>query len=707
MRQPAAQLLPVWLTASVVLVIWSLKAVLSYFPSLNLPERAELFTFDWRTRLALTAPALVASNLAVIYIDESSLAELNQPPGNFRWPWPRSVYGRVVRELKAEGAKAVGIDGFFWDLDNDPKQADLGGLTPDEFFAQQLQTAGNVVLETTTEDLSVRPARLHAVPGLFRTNAWRLGQDGLRAVSHDNSDRLRSVTAFVMNPQTGERLWHMGLLLAARALDLDLDKAVVQPGRILLPARHGPPQMVPLGAQNQIYIDWMIAPQRDVEIIEGPFARYYDDALRRERGEAVPDLFRDRVVLIGYAAAGGRASDWGATPLADSTPLFLSHLNVANSLLTGRFITRASPWTENALIAGLALLSAALGWRLRVSWGVAAFVVVVAGYLALAVWLFVARRYWLPVATPLGGAFVMGYVCLVSYRIVVESQDRRRMRSVFGKMVSPSVFNLLAQQPAAALSSTRRPVTIYFADVRGFTRFLEDSHARTVKQLQGRALGKRLEGDTREAPPEEALVAQGVRESLETVNLYLGEMADVIKAHDGTLDKYIGDCVMAFWGAPVPDERHAVAAVRAAIAVQRAIHARNQERLRENERRQRENIERLSAGQPAQEPLPVLRVGSALNSGVAAVGFMGSAAHLSNYTVFGREVNIASRLEGAAAADRILVTEATFAEVRRHDPALAATFLKIERMNLAGIPEPVQIYEVPWQSDLPGPGGTS
>jgi class 3 adenylate cyclase len=135
------------------------------------------------------------------------------------------------------------------------------------------------------------------------------------------------------------------------------------------------------------------------------------------------------------------------------------------------------------------------------------------------------------------------------------------------------------------------------------------------------------------------------RETLDTVNLYLALVADVVKKHEGTLDKYIGDCVMAFWGAPTPNPKHAMACVRAAIDAQRAIHEVNQRRMAENQRMVEENAPQTSAAPPRKTPLPTLSLGTGVNTGAVTVGLMGSEAHIRNYTVFGREVNLADSIE--------------------------------------------------------------
>jgi len=199
----------------------------------------------------------------------------------------------------------------------------------------------------------------------------------------------------------------------------------------------------------------------------------------------------------------------------------------------------------------------------------------------------------------------------------------------------------------------------------------------------------------------EAAFDEQARETLATVNLYLGLIANTIIQHDGTLDKFIGDCVMAFWGAPTPNPSHAVACVEAAIEAQRAIYALNCERKVENQKRSAENQARLAAGLPEHPLLPILFLGTGINTGVATVGLMGSAAEAvvrqGSYTVFGREVNLASRLEGLSGRGHIYISDSTYEQLRRHAPAMAETCAALPPVNVKGIRTAVQLYEVPWR----------
>jgi adenylate cyclase len=259
---------------------------------------------------------------------------------------------------------------------------------------------------------------------------------------------------------------------------------------------------------------------------------------------------------------------------------------------------------------------------------------------------------------------------------------------VFAKVVAPEVAAELLRQKELHLGGEHREVTVFFADIRGFT---EISNLRHDEALAHARLLKLDAAATR------ACLDTQAAEMLATVNLYLKTVADLVKAQRGTLDKYIGDCVMSFWGAPVASDTHTLDAVRAALAAQRAVQTLNRNRDAENRRRDAENVTRVHSGQPPLPVLPLLALGSGLNSGTVIAGLMGSEDHVLNYTVFGREVNLASRLESASGQGRILIGAETFRGLQRLDPTLAATCVAQTPVRLKGFDQPVLCYEVPWR----------
>ena len=157
---------------------------------------------------------------------------------------------------------------------------------------------------------------------------------------------------------------------------------------------------------------------------------------------------------------------------------------------------------------------------------------------------------------------------------------------------------------------------------------------------------------------------------------------------------------MAFWGAPIADEEHSVHCVEAAIEAHRSIHRMNQDRIRENNRREADNQVREAAGLDPLPMLPILSLGTGINTGEAIVGLMGSEDHILNYTVFGRDVNVASRLESVSGRGRIIIGETTFQHLERFRPELAERCERLPAVTVKGIRMPVQIYEMPWKAQV-------
>ena len=716
-------------------------------------ERLERMTYDLRVRSALHFPAPVATNLAFVSMEETSIAAVKsgmvkgEKLGyHFGLYWPRQVYGRLVEELSAQGGKAVAFDVLFGELRSDHPQvqmADGGLMESDEFFASQMYLAGNVLIPITPD---VTP------PSLFVTNALALGDI---STERDSDGVLRRVKAFRLvrrwhplienaaqknglnlsdlqvekgqiilplgdgqrleipldrngdmdiksriapaeepakaKPFADERVWHMGIVLAAQELNLDLAHPDLDlpHGRITLHGANGVRREIPVDRDGYFFVDWRLT-NDDPRLLRAPIeSLLLQDRLRLlGQTNGLRYDFRGKLVVVGSAAQGNDLTDRGATPLEKDTLLVSKHWNVANSVITSQFIRRASLPTEIALIIFLGGLTAFLTWQLRAFSALGGTVLLAAVYAAIGFFLFVQYRHWLPLVFPLVG-MLLEHVGLVAYRVVFEEREQRRVRSVFSKIVSPDVMNELLGAEKLSLGGTRREVTIFFADVRGFTTLTDEMQQGVADFIREHQL---------ETDVAETCIEESAQETLETVNLYLATVADAVKKHGGTLDKYIGDCVMAFWGAPTPNERHASDCVWAAIDAQRAIRDLNERRSVQETVRETENRTRLSAGLPPRPPLRALQVGTGINTGLATVGLMGSDAHILNYTVFGREVNLASRLESVSGSGRIIISDTTYNHLLREDPALASTCVEMFPVTVKGIRDAVRIYEVPWQT---------
>ena len=733
---------------------------------LDLFERFECSTYDLRARTALHFPAPVATNLAFVSIEESSIKALQSGDLGYQFGllWPREVYGRLVEELSAEHAKAVGFDVLFGELRPDQQDliqmADGSFMTSDDFFALQMKLAGNVFIAITPD---VQP------PPLFATNALGLGEI---MTENDSDGVLRRVKTFrvyrqwhpfikyiarpdqynldlehaqvlpgeIILPQfvsqastvdstnviklpidaqtnfaladilerlppgtpakarafTDEIIWHMGVRLAAQQLGLDLDKAQMDlaHGKIILRGTNGVERIMPVDNDGYFYVDWTIKPN-DPHLFRAPIEDLLmEDKERLEGTNGLGDTFRNKLAVVGYAVQGNNLTDRGPTPLDENDLLVGKHWNVANSIITNRFIHRVSLAGELGLIVLLGALTTFFSLQLRpaILGSIAVFLLIIF-YIAVAFYAYIQYRWWLPLFFPVVGALFVQHTCLVIWRMIFEEGEKRRVRSVFSKIVSPDVVSELLRVEKLALGGARREITVFFADVRGFTALTDEAQERSAKFVRERQM---------DAAAAEAIADESARETLDTINTYLALVADTVIAHGGTLDKYIGDCVMAFWGAPTANPKHAAGCVRAAVEAQRGIYRLNEQRRAENEKRAAENAESVAAGKIPGALLPVLTLGCGINTGVVDVGLMGSEKHQYNYTIFGREVNLASRLEGVSGSARIIIGESTYQHLLRDDPALAATCVELPPVKVKGIQGEVKIYEVPWQQAKQG-----
>ncbi|MDB6032423.1 MAG: Adenylate/guanylate cyclase [Verrucomicrobiales bacterium] len=734
-----------------------------HFASFNFFQRLEWMTYDWRVREAQKYPATNAQNLGIAFVSDETIAALIEgkvagQPLDYRAGlyWPRHVYGRLVQELNAQHAKAIAFDVLFGELRPDHPNVllpDLNEESSDHFLARSMQEAGNVALGSKK---GVLP------PVLFRTNAWKLGDIGVkrdtdgilrRAKAYDeyyiwhpliqnagqlwdldlkqpkieehrilfaSGDKKRKSIPLdsdgnfdqvelykkltqqdppakvrpIQKPYTLVRAWNLGIVMAARELGLDLDAAQIQKRHIILRGLNGVERVIPIDAENRFYIDWNFTPfdpRITRESIEYLLLQEHDRRIGKIEG--LTNRWENKLVLVGSTASGNDLTDLGATPLEKETYLTAGILNTANSLIVGRFIQRPSHGMELLLIIIMGLVTWPLTWNFRAMWATFGMLVLAGVYFYLGHYFFVTERLWMPMVMPIT-SLLCSHISLLTYEAFFEQKEKRRIKTVFAKIVSPGVVHELLTAPKLSLAGTRREVTVFFADIRGFTELTDLSQANAEKYVREHQLAG--------AEAEKYFNARS-QELLQTINLYLGLIAETIKKHDGTLDKYMGDCVMAFWGAPAPLQEHAVCCVRAAVEAQRAIYRLNLERAEENKRLEQENAIRLSRGEKTFPLLKLLSLGTGINTGVVTVGLMGSDAHIVNYTVLGREVNLASRLEKLSGRGRILIGEMTYQMLLKGDPALAACCVEQPATSLQGFSAALKIYEVPWKEPKASP----
>ncbi len=369
---------------------------------------------------------------------------------------------------------------------------------------------------------------------------------------------------------------------------------------------------------------------------QGPTGTFPHYSLADVVAGAVPShAFRNKLVLIGASATG--IGDLRATPYGGTDyPGVEIHANIIDNILNQRFLKRGA---RQALADLLLILFFGIGVGISLA-------------LVSPRWMWFGLGLLLPLIAVDYGAFLRGWwlnftvpalalttnVLLVSlYRALIEEQEKRRVRSAFGQYLSPEVIRRLLLNPGL-VEPRKTDITVMFSDIRGFTTISEKLDAQELALF---------------------------------LNQYLSDMTRIVFEHQGTLDKYIGDAVMAFWGAPFEEARHAENACNAALAM----------------------MARVREMQPAweREGRPRLDIGIGVNTGSASVGNMGSSLRY-GYTALGDAVNLSSRLEGLNKeyGTHILVNETTVAAAQDGD----FIFRELDLIRVKGKLQPVTIYEL-------------
>ena len=637
----------------------ALALALSGVPFMEMVERRSL---DARTRL-FADPRRADPAIVAVVVDQRSLDAIAGPRerGGLEqgWPWPRDFHAAVLQYLFASGARAVAFDLVF----SEPSvYARLGVADDDEALADAGRgrpVVHAVVLTREAEDRATSladrawpealrgptPARRLAAapPAAFNratlpvpplTRSARLGWIGFEP---DEDGTCRSVRLAAPYAPAGSRdaieVWGLPVAVAS-ILGVPVETA---PGGPAAGGLHVGGRPVPLDAEGRLLLRYHGG---ESAYRRFSFAKVLESAKRHIAGQpveaAAPDDFRDKIVLIGANAAG--LLDLRATPVGAVVPGWVVHATALDNLLHGAALRRASPLTRAATLVALAALTGllvALGPSVPRSAAVAAAALGVAGGTAL--WAFAARGLWLDIVAPTIGV-ALAWAGSIGHAYLAEGRERRFLRTAFSQYLAPEVVEALVADPRRlALGGETRDVTVLFADVAGFT-----------------ALAERRE-------PQEVVAL---------MNECFTELTAVIQHHGGTVDKFMGDAVMAFWGAPVAHADHAARACRAARALLEAV-------------------ERLSAAWQSRR-LPGLSIRVGLATGPAVVGNVGSRTRI-NYTVMGDTVNLASRLEAAAGiyGVRSLVAQTTV------DAAAGAVRVReLDWLQVKGRHEAAPVFEI-------------
>jgi adenylate cyclase len=401
---------------------------------------------------------------------------------------------------------------------------------------------------------------------------------------------------------------------------------------------------IPVDSSGHFYIRFLGEP--DETFLRVPYESVYAGVLNAGvSAEVYRPIFRNKMVLVGDATTG--TGDRLKTPVGDMAGVEM-HAHAVATLLQRGFVRVAPPWVNFGVLCLLTAIVCPLAAVWRLQWAALVTAGLMAGYSLFNVWLFVDHDLWLHWVAP-SAAMVMAKLGVFLERGLTEEREKKRMLGLLQRYVSPQIAAYVIDHPdKCILGGEQVTATVLFSDIRGFTAMSEKL---TPKQV------------------------------VERLNEYLQAMTDVVFERDGAVDKYVGDCIMALFGIPVPHLDHARRAVATAIDMQAALL-------------------KLQAKWRA-EGLPLIEIGVGVNTGEMVVGNIGAQQRL-DFTVIGDAVNLASRVESLNKEmhTRILITESTYQfvkdEVEARGPLTA---------HVKGKEEEIVVYEVfGWRTPSEGEG---
>ena len=635
-------------------------------------QAIELRTYD--LRLSRTArPEAAVHNIALVNIDEYTIRNLQSVAG--RWPWPRIVHSELVDYLSHAPAKVIVYDVDFADPDKTVgfKYGDttISGEASDRALADSIKAAGNVILladATYAAESTAAPLlpefgfRQLDVPGITERKTVFSPVDVLaRAASGlghnlfvlDPDGPIRHTVPFVRS--RGRVVPSLGLAAALRVAgvlpgDVRLDGRILRIGDRAMPLE---PRSVQTQTGTDKYLWGLInfhgpALLADMKSHTYPTYSFFDllysqeQILAGQKPDIDPAVFKDKIVFVGVTASG--LFDVFETPFSHGAmPGIQVNAAVADDLLTGRFMRAAPEAVRYASVFGAALAVGIMAALVPAWYGTFATLLLVALGSWAATRVF-ADGYWINLTQPvLASSFAL--FGGVGYQYFAEGREKRKMKKLFGQYVSKDVYEQLVANPALArLGGQRREMSVLFSDIRGFTTFSEKGQPEDIVHM---------------------------------LNEYFTRMVAIVFRHKGTVDKFVGDMVMALFGAPVEDPEHAEHAVAAALEML-------------------EELRKLNLKWAA-EGRPNLDIGIGVNTGPMIAGNIGSD-EIMSYTVIGDAVNLGSRLESLNKnyGTRIIISDAT-----RSSLTGPYTFKPLGDVVVKGKSEAIAIFEVTGREGAP------
>ncbi len=600
----------------------------------------------------------VSNSIVALDYDDKAAREF----GLGRWPWDRRVHGQVFEMLKKAGARSVLVDIIFDYPVKDPAE--------DKALIEATRQAGIVIFPVVfqeaegsgTDEFFTKAPRhlLHAevegfgyIPGVGELSLPLPGLiDAAAGLGHIQSTTISGAMRRtpLLYATKGGFVPSMALVAALKDLEVDPTSIRIERGKaIRFKPRLSDEIAIPINSRGRAWINY--AGKWGKRFVHYPYSWILAQMKSPAYRERILGLFKDKHVLLSNLTTVSGA-DIIATPFEEDFPTSEAYLHILNMILTKQFLRNATTG-EAVLCYGVPIMlltvSALLGGPLII---IPTFLIVTSTYVVIIQHMFTSQSAVLPAVGPLASV-TLGLVFLLLTRFFIVDRERVRFQSALGACLPPQTLKIIQDSPsmvATLLAGHSRELTVLFADIKGFSIFCKRADSLHIQRV---------------------------------LRDYLTAMTVVLRDHGGTLDKYMGDGIMAFFGDAEPEgggeaaeeervERNAANAVRAALAMQKEMAELN--------------ANWMSLGQ---EP-HLIRVG--INTGMVTVGNLGTE-YLWDYTVIGPEVNKSQRLESAAEPGGLLLARRTYALARKQ--GVLPEDLPPKVVNLKGIGEEPDVYPVP------------
>lgn len=632
-----------------------------FFAQPALLQSLRAFAFDSYQRLA-PAPQWTESPVRVVAIDEDALQRLGQ------WPWPRSTMSQLTDELGAAGAAAIVFDVMFAEADRTSPEQMLAWLPPERSrtlrpVIARWPTHDSAFAETLARHPTVLAGVLHhegdaAFP--VKAGFASAGDDPLPFLAPFSgysgslpalADAARGVGFINWVPDRDQVIRRVPLLARqgdAMAPSLALEALRVAQGASTYIVRSSNASGVTAFGQhtgvNEVRVgDFGVPTDANSDIwihFRASAPGRYISAATVIDGELDPAEVNGRIVLIGATASG--LLDLRATPLDASIPGVEVHQQILEQMLSGRFLQRPdfAPGVEWLVAVLAVLLISAVAPRTNATVSAGLGVAIIAAVGAAGVLLFMYAGYLFDPVFPAACAFIFA-AGSATYLYRRAELQRAEIRRAFSQYVAPSVVKELAANPERLkLGGEVRDLTVLVCDVRNFTTIAEGMSAEQLTAF---------------------------------INSFLTPLTDIIIEHGGTIDKYMGDAIMAFWNAPLDDPEHARRACEAALLMS--------EKMREL------NVTWRAEAEAAGRAFKDVAIGVGINSGECCVGNLGSDRHF-DYSAIGDTVNITSRLEGLTKVYGLTLLAGEDTAKRAPD----LPFVEVDLVRVKGRTAPSRIY---------------